>query len=227
MQEFRLPTSGVVPVFPLPNAVLFPQTVLPLHIFEPRYRAMVRDVRAGDEMIAIALLKPGFENDYEGSPAIHTLGTVGHVEQLEPLPDGRFKLNLVGLLRVELEEIPSGKPYRQARLTPRPERGVDESDPDIRRAKLELLASQGYLMREITAGAGSSIPLFEGLPFHSAVNGACANLPAAPAVRQELLEIDDLLSRHRRVLRLVNQVLERVLELKGDKPQDPGDHGLN
>ena len=64
MQDDKLPGAGIVPVFPLPNAVLFPRTVLPLHIFEPRYRAMVSDADAGDGMIAIALLEPGFEKDY-------------------------------------------------------------------------------------------------------------------------------------------------------------------
>jgi hypothetical protein len=75
-------------------------------------------------------------------------------------------------------------------------------------------------MQEITAQGGSSIPLFEDLPFSSAVNGCCANLPAAPEVRQELLEIDDLRARHEQVHELVNRVLERVLELKGETHGD-------
>jgi len=223
MQEVKLPESGIVPVFPLPNAVLFPQTVLPLHIFEPRYRAMVRDAAAADGMIAVALLKPGFEQDYAGGPPIHTLATIGRIEQLVRLPDGRSNLNLVGLVRVELSEVPSTKPYRQARFTPRPEAPVDESDPDVRRAKLELLASQGYLMREITDDAGTSIPMLEDLPYPCAVNGSCANLPSSPEVRQELLALDDLRARHRRVSELINAVLERVLELK----EGAHGHGAN
>jgi len=223
MQHEKFPESGIVPVFPLPNAVLFPRTVLPLHIFEPRYRAMVSDAEAGDGMIAIALLKPGFEKDYEGSPPIHTLGTIGRIGQLERLPDGRSTLNLVGLLRVELSEIPSNRPYRQARFTPRPELEVDERAADIRRGKLELLASHGYLMREITEGCGTSIPMIEDLPYPSAVNGSCANLPSLPEVRQRLLALDDLRDRHRHVSTLINEVLERVLELK----EGPGGHGAN
>jgi Lon protease-like protein len=219
----NLPDSGTVAVFPLPNAVLFPQTVLPLHIFEPRYREMVRDAQAGDGMIAIALLESGFEKDYEGSPAIHTLGTIGRIDQLERLPDGRSNLNLVGLVRVELHEIPSSKSYRQARFTALPEAEVDERDPEILSSKLELMASQGYLMREITDGAGTSIPLIEDLPYASAVNGSCANLPSQPAVRQELLALDDLRERHRRVSGLINEILERVLELK----DGAGGHGAN
>ena len=94
-------SPDIVPLFPLPGAVLFPDTVLPLHIFEPRYRRMVEDVRAGDGRIAIALLRQGWEEGYEGRPAIHDVGTVGRIRDLEPLPDGRFNLALVGLQRVE------------------------------------------------------------------------------------------------------------------------------
>jgi Lon protease-like protein len=218
---------GVVPVFPLPTAVLFPHTVLPLHVFEPRYREMVRDASAGDGMIAIALLKPGYEVDYEGRPPIHTVGTVGRIEELVPLPDGRFNLNLVGLARVDLEELPSPHTYRIAKASARPEQAADESDTGVQQAKLELLASQGVLMHEITSEGAPGVPLFEGLPFPSAVNGSCANLPAAPAVRQQLLEIDDMLERQRQVLWLVNQVLARVLELKQAQPDDPDEPGPN
>jgi len=227
MEQAPLTVSEIVPVFPLPTAVLFPRTVLPLHIFEPRYREMVRDASAGDGVIAIALLKPGFESDYEGSPEIHTVGTVGRIEELVALPDGRFNLNLVGLVRVDLEELPSPHAYRIARARPRPEQDVDESDAEIHQAKLELLASQGVLMHEITSEGGPGLPLLEELPFPSAVNGSCANLPAEPRVRQQLLEIDDLRARHRQVLHLVNQVLERVLELKQDQPPDPDEPGPN
>ena len=111
----------LAPVFPLSNAVLFPDTVLPLHIFEPRYRQMIRDVSGGEGHLAIALLEPGYEEDYEGSPAFHRVGTLGRIEDLESLPDGRFNLHLVGLRRVELEEIPSPTRYRVARLIARDE----------------------------------------------------------------------------------------------------------
>lgn len=73
------------PVFPLPNAVLFPDTVLPLHIFEPRYRQMIHDAANGDGRIAVALLEPGYEEEYEGAPAFHRVGTVGRIENLEQL----------------------------------------------------------------------------------------------------------------------------------------------
>ncbi len=205
---------SVVPIFPLPNVVLFPGTMLPLHIFELRYREMVRDSSRDDGLIGIALLQPGYEENYEGSPAIHPVGTVGRIEQLNPLPDGRYTLNLVGLERVEYDEIPSGKLYRLARVTPRPERQADESDAAIQRAKLDLLANQALLQRELTGGEHPALVVNYEIPFCCAVNGACANLPVAAEIRQELLLIDDLAERERTASRLVSEVLDRVLQLK-------------
>jgi Lon protease-like protein len=206
--------SDVVAVFPLPNAVLFPGTVLPLHIFEPRYRAMVRDCSVGEGLIGIALLRPGYEEEYEGSPAIHSVGTVGRIEQLNPLSDGRYTLNLVGLQRVEYREIPSDKAYRLARVSTRPDTDVDETDPRIQQAKLDLLANQAMLLRELSDHEYPGLVLNHEISYATAVNGACANLPVPGEIRQKLLLIDDLDERERRVSRLTTEVLEHLLQLK-------------
>ena len=208
----------LAPVFPLPNAVLFPDTVLPLHIFEPRYRQMVRDVADGEGHMAIALLEPGFEEDYEGSPAFHRIGTLGRVENLEDLPNGRFNLHLVGLRRVEFEEIPSPTAYRVARLIARDETGVDDADPEIVRAKLDLLASHAFLVQQVSGETGPSLAANDRLSFRAAVNGACANMPIEAQLRQSLLEIDDLRARQRSAQQMVNEVLEKVLALKTTDP---------
>ena len=139
--------AGAVPVFPLPGVVFFPRTILPLHIFEPRYRAMVRDAVEREKLIAVALLRPGWEANYEGNPELHTIGTVGRIEDLEPLPDGRFNLRLVGLQRVSFGEVLESHPYRTLRISPLPEMLVNEAEPSIRAAKLDLLASHGCLIR--------------------------------------------------------------------------------
>jgi Lon protease-like protein len=222
-----LPAGGVVPVFPLPNVVFFPRTVLPLHIFEPRYRAMVRDASHGAGLIAVALLRPGWEEDYDGSPAFHAVATVGRIEDLEPLPDGKFNLRLVGLVRVELGEVVRDQPYRAVRAREIPEIGADDAAPEIRAAKLDLLASHGCLVRELTDRGAQGIVLDERIPFDTAVNGACANLPVDPAVRQALLEESDLRRRHARAAAVLNEVLERVLRLKSLRGSDEGDSSVN
>ena len=208
----------LAPIFPLSNAVLFPDTVLPLHIFEPRYLQMVRDVSGGEGHMAIALLEPGYEEDYEGSPAFHRLGTLGRVENLEELPNGRFNLHLVGIRRVEFEEIPSPTIYRVARLIPRDETEVDDDDPQIVRAKLDLLASHAFLGQQVSGETGPSLAANDRLSFRAAVNGACANMPIEAQARQSLLEIDDLRERQRRAQQMVNEVLEKVLTLKTPNP---------
>src|SRR5262245_34088261 len=82
---------SVMPIFPLADATLFPQAANLFHIFEPRYRAMVADALTGDRVIGMVTLKPGFEANYDGRPAIHAIGCAGVIEDFEELPDGRFK----------------------------------------------------------------------------------------------------------------------------------------
>ena len=221
------PSPDVVPVFPLPNSVLFPDTVMPLHIFEPRYRNMVKDAEASDGRIAIALLRPGWEESYEGRPPIHSVGTVGRIQELQSLPDGRFNLELAGLQRVKFSELPSTRPYRLAEVTPLEELDAEESDPGIRQAKIELLASHTYLVQELSGETASGVPLNDRLPLRAVVNGACANLPVEAAVRQTLLEVDGLADRQRLALDLVNKVLEKVLTLKRGTETDEESQTLN
>jgi Lon protease-like protein len=219
--------SGQVPVFPLPGVVFFPRTVLPLHIFEPRYREMVRDATNGEGLIAVSLLRPGWESDYTGSPAFHDVGTVGRIEDLELMKDGRFNLRLVGVQRVRLGQWLKEQPYRLVRVTPLSESGVDEDAGRILSAKLDLLASHGCLVRELAPASGQGIVLDDRMPFETAVNGACANLPVDPAIRQSLLEEDDLMVRQRRASELLDDVLKRVLHLKALRSRDEGGSDLN
>jgi Lon protease-like protein len=78
-----------LPIFPLPNVVFFPHTLLPLHIFEPRYRKMLADCLAGERRLAVVLLRPGWEADYYGRPAVHSVAGAGEIIQSEMLPNGR------------------------------------------------------------------------------------------------------------------------------------------
>ncbi|MEZ4392552.1 MAG: LON peptidase substrate-binding domain-containing protein [Polyangiales bacterium] len=105
----------VVPVFPLPGLVLLPGQRLPLHIFEPRYRAMVRDVLDASGWMAVACIE---DPDAEDPPAFSSLATVGRVVAQQRLPDGRFNILVEGLRRARLGEVPASTPYRAARVTP-------------------------------------------------------------------------------------------------------------
>lgn len=206
--------SGVVPVFPLPDVVFFPGTTLPLHIFESRYREMVQDAMDGERLIAMALLRPGWERDYLEAPPIYDVATVGRIEELHEMPGGRFNLRLVGAQRVRLQELQADTAYRLAQMTPFPESDADDNDPEVVRAKLDLLAANGYLLNEISDQYQPSIVLDERTSFVSAVNEACSNLPVEPDVRQRLLEESDLLARQREVSKVNLQVLENLLRIK-------------
>jgi uncharacterized protein len=101
-------------IFPLPSATLFPGALLPLHVFEPRYRDLVRDALARRRIMAVARLEPGFERDYEGRPPVFDVCGVGFIESCSERGDGRFDLSLRGLCRARiLEELPPSRSFRQ------------------------------------------------------------------------------------------------------------------
>src|ERR1043165_7426287 len=105
---------AALPIFPLPNCVLLPGGLLPLHVFEPRYREMTRDCLAGHHLIAVARLRPGYESTYYGRPPVYERCGVGKIICSEELPDGRFALLLRGIARVEIaRELPASRTYRQ------------------------------------------------------------------------------------------------------------------
>src|SRR5262245_58041541 len=94
----------VIPLFPLPNLVFFPRMPLPLHVFEPRYRAMVRDALRGPRLIGMVLLRSGWKDDYAGRPPIFTTGTVGQMVRVEELADGRFDIVLRGIASFRIRD---------------------------------------------------------------------------------------------------------------------------
>ena len=109
--------GGIVRLFPLPNLVLFPHVAQPLHIFEPRYRQLMADALADDRLIAMALLQPGWEEDYHEHPPIHEFVCLGRIRQEEELEGGRFNLLLQGVIRARiLEEVDTDTMYRMARV---------------------------------------------------------------------------------------------------------------
>src|SRR5512137_1642600 len=108
----------IIPIFPLPNVVLFPTVFLPLHIFEPRYRAMVRDALGGDRIIGMTLLRPGWDAHYEGAPAVYPVGCAGLITHAERLGDGRYNIVLQGLEKFRIAGEEETSEYRRARGGP-------------------------------------------------------------------------------------------------------------
>ncbi len=180
-----------LPVFPLPSVVFFPGTSMGLHLFEPRYRAMIQHcLDHGPRAIVIALLKPGYESDYEGTPEIHSIAGAGRIVAHRKNPDGTFDILLESVTRVRLTELPFVPPFRRARCEALPDEIVD------RPLALEIARKVLRCLPEVELHARRPIPLpeLDGEP------GAVADLLLdrllhGPARKQELLETTDVLAR--------------------------------
>src|SRR3990170_2595602 len=116
----------VIPIFPLEVTMLFPGVSRPLHIFEPRYRAMVADALRGDRIIGMTLLQPGFEAEYEGRPPVYPIGCAGLITHSEALQDGRFNIVLRGMEKFRITGEDNSRTYR---LPPPPAAPSPDSRP--------------------------------------------------------------------------------------------------
>jgi uncharacterized protein len=206
--------AGALKVFPLPSAVLFPHTVIPLHIFEPRYRDLVRDALATDRVLALGQLEPGWEGKYEGRPPLQPVLCAGVIAWDEQLEDGRYNILLQGVCRVErVEELSADKLYREvrARVLPEPAYTGPEEE-QLRQAVFEL--------------AGRVPPSFaEGLlPVAArATGGMLADVVASAVVpeagrRQELLTQLDVRKRLEMVLEDLSDLLSQLQPVRPSGP---------
>jgi Lon protease-like protein len=183
--------SDLLPLFPLPNVVLFPNVFLPLHIFEPRYREMVADALDADRMIGMVLLKPGWERDYEGRPPVYPVGCSGVITHVEALADGRYNIVLRGLERFRIVAEDHSRKYRSARVESLVEPQLVAADRDVlrnSRAKLEALLAPGG---EQSGGD----PRTAALGDEDLVNALAQYLDLEPLEKQALLEQHSLRSR--------------------------------
>jgi Lon protease-like protein len=199
-----------LPVFPLPDVVLFPHALLPLHVFEPRYRQLTRDVLATNKLVGVPLL---VEQEVPGAPPPHFAPVfgVGEVMMAQELPDGRFNLVLRGRARVRIdEELITDGPYRLVKATeipdeiPRSAEDLDDAEASLRSlitGLADALPEGGELLKQVIAAQGSPAEL---------VNVVAAALVADPSVRQRLLEITEILARIEAVSTEVAAVTARV-----------------
>ena len=189
-----LPES--LPLFPLPNVVLFPGMPLPLHVFEPRYQAMVRDALRGPRMIGMVLLRGDWRRDYEGRPPIFHTGTGGQIVHVDELVGGRFNIVLRGLREfVVREEVESGRLYRVARVDWR-HAVADELPPVARDQLVELV--RRYLTRT-GRQPEATVDLDRDVEAGALVNFLAQHLDLDPLERQGLLEEASVATRARRL----------------------------
>lgn len=196
-----------LPIFPLPNCVLLPGGLLPLHVFEPRYRELTRHCLETHHLMGVARLRPGFESAYYGRPPVYERCGVGKIICSEELPDGRFALLLRGVARVEIaRELPAELTYRtvEARL-------LDDASCDqiqIKDCHRRLITLCDRLAEVIDQGG----PQLRDLVRSFEAPGECADAVAAALImdadaRQELLEACDPMVRLQRTLGHVSHLL--------------------
>jgi uncharacterized protein len=190
---------STIPLFPLPNVVLFPHVCLPLHIFEPRYREMVSDALDGDRMIGMVLLRPGWEGDYEGRPAIYDVGCAGLITHAERTADGRYNLVLRGLEKFRVQQEDHQRSYRMADVDTLLE-PVAEADRDLMRAERRRLES---LLVPQPEGRGVDHKMPPSMPDEELVNALAQYLDLEAVEKQALLERDGLVNRCRSLIELL------------------------
>lgn len=219
------PRPDILPVFPLPSVVLFPNVTLPLHVFEPRYRQMVEDLLHGDRWLAVPLLRPDAAGTAAaadgGAPPFHALAGAGRIGRYTRLPDGRMNIVVEGEERVRLREVPSDRPYRLARATAAPEDTRPLAGREAVRILKEILGLGGELGMLDREAAGKIPP--RGRDRRALlVNQLAAVVLAGPAERQAILEAGDYIERAALVLRQLRLASSIVTTLgRLPRPEDP------
>lgn len=203
-------TLQALKVFPLPSAVLFPHAVLPLHIFEPRYRALVRDALAGDKVMALAQLEAGWEGQYGERPAMQPMLCAGLIIWHEELPDGRYNILLQGVCRARLlEELPPDKPYREVRVQALPDAAYQGPEEErLRQAVFELAG------RVPASFAENLMPLVARSGGGTLADVVAAAVVPEPERRQELLCELDVRARLEAVMEDVGELVARLSPVK-------------
>ena len=203
---------AVIPVFPLDGALLLPEGVLPLQIFEPRYLNMIDDAMAGDRIIGM------FQTSGDGprtQPSLARVGCAGRITSYSETADGKYLIALTGLCRFRMvEELAEPKPYRKVKANFAPFEAdlqtQTETEAFERTPFFELL--RRYLDNR---GLGVDWDVVNAAPALALINSLCMALPFEPREKQALLEVSDLDGRR--------QVLTTLLEIEAAWPSDEDD----
>ena len=207
--------SRRIPLFPLPGVVLFPGMLLPLHIFEPRYRAMVADALEGDRTIGMAMLKPGWEEG-AGTPGIHLVGGAGEIVESDRLPDGRYNILLEGRFRYRvLREEDSATLYRTASVEEIS--AIPFPDP----AEESRVCREAREIFDRLQGKLDLPPLPEEVPLAERLSSEMAiRLRYAPPELQGILETDSLAARFQALIGRMAEWDHRIRFLAPFRPAD-------
>ena len=196
-EEFEaLPQT--IPIFPLQDVTLFPNSTQPFHIFESRYRDMVADALESDSIIGMVLLQPGYESEYEGRPPVYGMGCAGVIIASEELPDGRYNIVLGGLTKFQILSEESDQTYRIAHVEAVSD-GVPTSEHSLlpqSREELEEVFRTAFPNAQLSSSDMSDAEVIDGLSLVA---------PIEPTERQGLLEADGPVQRASELASLLRQ----------------------
>ena len=199
--------TGKVPLFPLSTVVFFPNTLLPLHIFEPRYKQMINDVMSSEKIIGMALLKPGWESNYYGNPDVYDVLGMGRIVSSETFKDGRINIVLYGLKRVRIDEILEDNPYRVARVSI--VENMHGANEDVYRRRIEeLLTKWNFALDE--KEKSHRININTGLPLESLTDALATLILSNVYDKQTLLEEPNVLKRAEALIKELQTRLDIV-----------------
>jgi uncharacterized protein len=200
-QTVPVPVRGIdslpetIPIFPLDDVFVFPNILLPLNIFEPRYREMIADALKGDRVIGMVQLRPGYEPNYEGRPPVFGIGCAGVITQVDQLPDGRYTVLLRGLVKFRILSEDQSRPYRLARVEPIPE------EPDAKE-RAALTRQRERLIALMPSGAE---PVPREIADEDVINALSQYSRIDALQRQDLLELNGPLLRSEALIKLLEK----------------------
>ena len=199
----------LLPLFPLSNVVLYPKIQTPLHLFEPRYRALAEHALAGERRIGMVTVRPEHLAEMPGDPPIYPIGCCGVIGESQQLPDGRYNIVLRGEQRFRIaQELarPEERLYRVARVTPLEDLYPDEERSRVSSLRGSVIDDVGAILRRVQPerAAAFRAELFAGVDDETLVN-TLSNALAFPAQeKQMLLEADTIPDRFARLANILS-----------------------
>ncbi len=180
--------SGTTPLLPLPDFVLFPQTVQPFQIFEPRYLELMKDCLAGERMVTIPLLKEDTSGQ-AAMPAFYSIATMGYIKDAQSAEDDKLNILVTGLVKVRVEEVDSDRPYRRGAVTP-----VADFDQvsDAEHRRQSILHRFQSMMDTIQAAGDLEALSDPDIPLQMLCHVIASALPIPAQEKQKMLELQSL-----------------------------------
>lgn len=199
-----------IPIFPLPDMVFFPKTLLPLHVFEPRYKEMVAHALGSGRLIGMVLLKPGWEPSYYEHPDAYEVGCLGRIQQIEEAEEGRYNIVLLGIHKFRILRYIKMEPFRIAEVQLLEDISPAENESQVIAEKSDLLTLTRQLSQRLPSEVLSDKTELSRLSYEGVVNNLAMSVNMDAEAKQQLLEMEQVRARGRAVAHQLRKQLETL-----------------